>query len=58
MEYKLTIIRQEKNPNWTPCLSPYQKEENQYSICDQILEVVLNEQEFQAVKKGVIEVIK
>lgn len=58
MEYKLIINRFEKNPNYKAKRDPYRKAEPEYLEHKQALEVILTEEEFLAVKKAVIEVIK
>ena len=58
MEYKLTVIRQERNPEFTAKRSQYDREVSEYKICETALEVILTCEEFVAIKKAVIEVIK
>lgn len=59
MEYKLNIIRQEKNPKWSPKQNSYDRnEESEWLYYDTVLDVLLKEEEFIAIKKAVIEVIK
>lgn len=58
MEYRLIVTKQEKNPEYTPKYSPYQPEKQEFLVNQTALEVILNEEEFNAVKKAVIGVIK
>jgi hypothetical protein len=60
MEYQLTIMKQERNPKWSPMRDPYsgRAEEPEWLVYNTALTVLLNEEEFVAIKKAVIEVIK
>lgn len=60
MEYKLTVIKQECNPKYSPCRDQYDRrpEEPEFLINETMLIVNLKEEEFVAIKKAVIEVIK
>lgn len=59
MEYILNIYRKENNPNYSPKSQPYGREEqSEYLINELALTVILKEEEFIAIKKAVIEVIK
>ena len=60
MNYKLTVIRYESNPKYSPCSDPYYKrqEEPEFLTNETALTVTLKEEEFIAIKKAVIEVIK
>lgn len=61
MNYKLNIARFEKNPKWCPQINPYEsrrQEEPEYLVNEEALTVTLTEEEFVAIKKAVIEVIK
>lgn len=57
MKYLLTVTKIEKNPDYNPrdMYSTQNQEREFKSVC---LEVALEETEFIAVKKAVIEVIK
>jgi hypothetical protein len=56
MEYEIVITKREKNPDYTPCHSPYEKEKPQY-LSTRDLFTVLTEEEFKAIKKAVLEVM-
>jgi len=60
MNYKLVITKYELNPKYSPCRDQYDRrpEEPEFIVNEQILMVSLKEEEFIAVKKSVIEVIK
>lgn len=58
MEYELTVRKLEKNPEYNKPRMHYEKEEPMYLHNEQLLQVCLKEEEFVAIKKAVIEVIK
>lgn len=63
MEYFLTVTKKEPNPKWVPqsrLNDQYYRgqEEPEFLVHKIILEVSLKEEEFVAIKKAVIEVIK
>lgn len=61
MEYKLTVLKLERNPKYSPKQDQFyshKSEEPEYLTCNEMLIVTLTEEEFVAIKKAVIEVIK
>lgn len=60
MEYRLTVNKYELNPKYSPAQYPYsrEQEQSQYLVNQDILIVSLTEEEFVAIKKAVIEIIK
>lgn len=61
MNYKITIIKQVENPDYIPTENrPYAYMEGRMDKYndEQVLLCQLNEEEFSAIKKAVIEVIK
>lgn len=66
MEYSLMVTKKEKNPKWRGPrdIDPYRHHEynpetdNEFLTHHVALEATLTEEEFKAVKKAVIEVIK
>jgi hypothetical protein len=62
MMYELVITRKEPNPKWSIMSNQGRYgqlcEESQYLTQEQALQVLLTEDEFNAVKKAVLEVIK
>jgi hypothetical protein len=58
MEYRLNVTKIEKNPDYKENRPIYDRDTSPMHFEAQILSVVLNEEEYTAVKKSVIEVIK
>lgn len=59
MTYKLTIVKYEKNPKYSPKQTSYNySEQPEFLTYEEALIVTLTDEEFSAIKKAVIEVIK
>lgn len=59
MIYLLTVVKQERNPKYSPCQDAYSRknEEKEFIINEELLKVALSEEEFKQIKKSMIEVV-
>ena len=57
MEYEITILKREPNPEFNPKDRYYEQERNQQFLTQKTLHTILTDKEFQAVKKACLEVM-